>query len=319
MRVHITFDVEVWCGSWSNLDQNFPAAFERYCYGHSAAGNYALPKTLEIMNANGLRGVFFVEPLFSARFGKRWLETIVKLIQGAGQDVQLHLHPEWTDEISPPMIDNVAVKRPYLASYTEAEQTALIAAGRRLLEAAKGSAVTVFRAGSFAANRDTYRALAANGLYQDSSLNAYYDYSAGTLEDMHRFSSRRKVGAVQVYPVTVFRDGFGRQRAAQLNGCSFGELRDALLCAHRAGVSHFVIVSHNFEMLKPGTSDPDRYVVKRFEKLCSYLSAERERFEVGVFESGPMVAEAAAVEPRPTTGPWVTAQRFVEQALRKFV
>ena len=69
MNVYITFDVEVWCNSWRDLDARFPASFERYYFGRSDAGDYALPKTLEILNRHGLLGVFFVEPLFSARFG----------------------------------------------------------------------------------------------------------------------------------------------------------------------------------------------------------------------------------------------------------
>lgn len=56
LQVHITFDIEVWCGGWDDLDARFPAAFERYFYGRSEAGAYALPRTLEILNAHGLQG-----------------------------------------------------------------------------------------------------------------------------------------------------------------------------------------------------------------------------------------------------------------------
>ena len=147
MKVLLTFDVEVWCNSWTDLDQVFPAAFERYVYGHSKHGDYALPKTLEILNAHGLQGVFFVEPLFAARFGERYLRVIVDMIHDAGQDIQLHLHPEWTDEISPAIISNNSVKRQHLIHYTGDEQTALIAYGKQLLEAAAGP-VNAFRAGS---------------------------------------------------------------------------------------------------------------------------------------------------------------------------
>ena len=67
MRVFLTFDIEIWCDGWEALDERFPAAFQRYIYGRSPEGDYALPKTLEIMNRHGLLGVFFVEPLFAAR------------------------------------------------------------------------------------------------------------------------------------------------------------------------------------------------------------------------------------------------------------
>lgn len=60
MKVLLSFDIEVWCGGWARLDETFPAAFDRYVYGRSSQGEYALPKTLEMLNACGLRGVFFV-------------------------------------------------------------------------------------------------------------------------------------------------------------------------------------------------------------------------------------------------------------------
>ena len=117
MNVHLTFDIEVWCNGWANLDSEFASCYPRYVFGHSKHGDYALPKTLEILNNYGLRGVFFVEPLFSARFGARYLEQIVHLIDKADQEVQLHLHPEWTDEINPAIIPNISSKRKHLTYY----------------------------------------------------------------------------------------------------------------------------------------------------------------------------------------------------------
>jgi hypothetical protein len=318
MKVHVTFDVEVWCNSWNDLDVRFPTAFDRYCYGRSKAGEYALPKTLEVMRTYGLVGVFFVEPLFAARFGERWLATIVDLIAAAGQDVQLHLHPEWTDEINPPPIADVSRKRQHLVHYTEAEQSSLIAIGRCLLERAKGAPVHAFRAGSFAANADTYRALRSNGLLVDSSLNASYDYSAGSIDGMDRFTSRRTIEGVEVYPVTAMRDGFGRLRAAQINGCSFGEMRAALVDAERAGVEHFVIVSHNFDLMKPSSCAPDRIVVQRFETLARFLAQQPERFQVEPFPKEPS-GRVARSERRPAVAPWQTVRRYLEQAVRTVV
>lgn len=315
MNVYLTFDVEIWCGGWDQLDARFPAAFERYCYGRSIHGDFALPKTVEILNRFGLRGVFFVEPLFSSRFGQSWLARIVDIIRSGGHDVQLHLHPEWTDEIRPPIIANSEIKRQHLTLYSLAEQTELIRAGRALLEAETGCSVSAFRAGSFAANADTYRALAANGLRVDSSLNACYDYSAGTLGDTRAFTDLREIEGVCVYPVTVMRDGFGRLRPAQINGCSQFELVQALQDAWRRNVNHFVIVSHNFEMLRPESSAPDWTVVGRFEALCRFIAEKSSWFRTSSLEfSG--VADSRSDANRPRVGTWATTQRFAEQAMR---
>ena len=317
MNVHLTFDIEVWCNGWTNLDGEFVTCYPRYVYGHSKHGDYALPKTLEILNRHGLRGVFFVEPLFSARFGARYLEQIVRLIDDAGQEVQLHLHPEWTDEISPPIIPNVAGKRQHLTYYSLDEQTALIRHARNLLENVLGKPVSAFRAGSYAINEDTFAALARCGISVDSSINRCYAISAPEPVRAHGATAPIAFDGVISYPVTVFHDGFGRERPAQVGACSFGEMRQALESAHGKGCSDFVIVSHNFEMLKPGRSDPDFVVVRRFEQLCRYLADNGRRFEVGGF-SPDVASVPPAVEPQmPRTGMLPTAWRLAEQLARR--
>jgi hypothetical protein len=316
MNVYLTFDIEVWCNGWNDLDRVFPASFERYVYGHSARGDYALPKTLELLNQHGLQGVFFVEPLFATRFGQQHLDTIVKLIRNAGQSVQLHLHPEWTDEAREPLIPDCARKRQHLSYYTLEEQTVLIACGKKMLEAAGSGPISAFRSGSFAANRDTFEALRRNHILLDSSLNRCHAVSAPDVLRGHDLDTAFEVNGVTTYPVTVFQDGFGNDRPAQVGACSFAEMRDVLWSAQRAGAQHFVLVSHNFEMLKPGSSQPDGVVVRRFSQLCAFLAQHRDVFTVGSF--APTQAKKSS-QKRPTQASWsATSRRYVEQALRRF-
>jgi hypothetical protein len=114
------------------------------------------------------------------------------------------------------------------------------------------------------------------------------------------------------------KDGFGKDRHAQVGACSFSEMRDALLSAQRAGHRDFVVVSHNFEMLKPGTSLPDWVVVKRFEKLCSFLSAHTKFFCVRRFSEDLMnPAETNQPLSPPKTTMLATARRYAEQLQRR--
>lgn len=319
MNVYLTFDVEVWCNGWDRLDQNFPSSYERYVYGRSAKGEWALPKTLEILNRHGLRGVFFVEPLFAARFGAEYLERIVRMVRDAGQDVQLHLHPEWTDEISPSIIVDSERKRQHLSYYTLEEQTALIAHGRRMLEAAGSGPVSAFRAGSFAANRDTYEALRRNGILIDSSLNRFYAVSAPDLRAQYSFDVPCFADGVSIYPVTLFRDGLGKERPAQINGTSFEELRGALRSAQARGLQDFVIVSHNFELLKPGSSEPDPVVVRRFERLCAFLQAEHAVLPTQMYQPLGMQAVPAEGQTGARSSLTATGVRYAEQLFRRLV
>jgi hypothetical protein len=316
MKVHLTFDIEVWCKGWQHLDQDFPAAFERYVYGKSTHGEYALPATLKILRQHGLRGVFFVEPLFSARFGAEYLGRIVRLIEDAGQEVQLHLHPEWTDELPAPPIANASTKRQHLCQYTRQEQTELIGFGLALLRGHTQAPLYAFRAGSFAANLDTYHALGACGLGVDSSLNPVFEISGADLPEREVTASSLHLGPVQVYPVTAFRDGLGRQRPAQVGACSLTEMRQALHSAEAQGRRHFVFVSHNFEMLRPGSSAPDMIVVRRFEGLCRYLAEHADRFDVCSFPAAGTTD--AAPDTVPEASRWATLQRLGEQALRRW-
>lgn len=284
MKVFLTFDVEIWCGAWTDLDARFPASYRRYIYGESAYGQYALPKTLEILKQFNLHGTFFVEPLFAARFGRQYLDTIVKMIRNDGHEIQLHLHPEWTDEIAPPLIRNSTKKRQHLSYYTKDEQARLIRAGLGLLKDAGANPISAFRAGSFAANRDTFSALEENDIIYDSSLNRSIPISCPDIGAQRENPAPFHLGNIQEYPMTVFVDGLGKLRHAQVGACSAAEMRDALVAAHSAGYENFVILSHNFEMLKPASSEPDSIVVKRFLRLCEFLNKHDDKFAVTGFK-----------------------------------
>ena len=318
MKVFLTIDVEVWCNGWTNLDGEFLDSFERYVYGRSARGEYALPKTLEILNRHALKAVFFVEPLFAARFGSVYLERIVRLIRDAGQEIQLHLHPEWTDEISPPIIADVSRKRQHLSYYSAAEQTALIAYAKALLESAGSGPLSAFRSGSFAANRDTVAALRANGLLLDSSLNRCHAVSAPELRDAYASAEALQIDGVRMLPVTSFRDGFGRLRPAQVGACGFAEMRQALWRAKESGRTCFVIVSHNFEMLRPVGNDPDPFVVRRFEQLCAFLAEHGDALPTCGFSAlTPFSEQRAPAELRVALS--ATLYRYGEQILRRLM
>lgn len=319
MRVYLTFDVEIWCDGWAELDRKFPQAFDRYVYGQSGHGQYALPKTLEVLARNELKGVFFVEPLFSARFGRGPLTRIVELIQGAGQSVQLHLHPEWCDEVSPALIEGLKAKQPNLYGLSLAQQSALIAIGLNFLKEAGAAPVHAFRAGSYAANIDTLSALAHAGLTADSSYNVCYasERRDANGEDC---APLRSIGQVGEYPIAVFEDGFGRLRPAQVGACSLSEMIDALESAYRHGETDFVIVSHNFEMLRPGRSEPDWIVVRRFEGLCAYLAKHRDLFSVEPgYPHARDSGRAPGLRVYPKAQRRSTLVRHAEQAWRRLV
>ena len=318
VRVLITFDVEVWCNSWHTLDADFPASFERYVFGRSRHGAYALPKTLEILDRHGLRGVFFVEPLFASRFGVEPLARIVELVRDAGQEVQLHLHPEWTDEARVPLLPGVTGKRQFMHLYGADEQRALVAHGLRLMREAGVHDINAFRSGGFACNADTLRAVAANGLAFDSSINPTFEVSQpGPVHDPQAAQGEPfAFDGLTLVPMSVFRDGRGRLRHAQIGACSARELTDAMTDAARQGWSSFVLLSHNFEMLVPDKADPDGVVVRRFEAVCRFLAGQRGTLPTAGFHDLPPPPSPRGLA-MPRAGQLGTAIRYAEQAWRR--
>ena len=310
LGVLITIDTEIWCDGWTDIDAKFPDAFRKYIYGTTGHGDYGLPFQLRVLNDNGLRAVFFVEPLFATRFGMAPLEEIVGLITEAGQSVEMHLHTEWVDESLTPILPDVASKRQHISYFSYDEQCLLLAKAGELLKEAGSGQLRAYRAGSFGANNDTLRALAATGIGIDSSLNPTAEPCAIRVHEPMR--QPRMLDGVLEVPMTVFTDGIGRQRPAQLTACSFGEIKSALTEALRLKWRIFVMLSHSFELLNDRLTRRNPIVVRRFVRLCEYLAANRDCFPTIDFSS-PMVtphSEPAADLKCSTT---LTLGRLAEQ------
>jgi hypothetical protein len=50
---------------------------------------------LEQLRRNGLKASFFVDPMPALTYGMEWMKRVVGAILEGGQEVQLHLHPNW--------------------------------------------------------------------------------------------------------------------------------------------------------------------------------------------------------------------------------
>lgn len=316
LKVFLTVDVEVWCDGWNDIDNKFPDAFRRYVYGPTRHGNFGLPYQVDVLSSHGLTGVFFVEPLFSTRFGPEPLAEIVGILNTAHQEIQLHLHTEWVDESLHPLLEHVDGKRQHLRYFSLEEQVSLINRGARLLLDAGAAPVNAFRAGSFAFNRETLCALAANGILFDSSYNAsMFGQDSGVLPGVVAVDPFY-CDQVYEYPMTVFQDGSGSLRHAQIAACSYQELEGLLWKALEAENKAFVLLLHNFELINRKKDRPDWVAIRRFDKLCAFLDNNRDCFTVSGFHGlepqGDLGHHKQLTSPR-----WKTFNRQVEQLYRR--
>jgi hypothetical protein len=315
LDVFLTVDVEIWCDGWENIDEKFPAAFRKYIDGSTANGNYGLSYQLKVLNDHGLTGIFFVEPLFSARFGAQPLADIVGLIEDAGQEVQLHLHTEWVDEATPPLLPDATEKRQHMRYFSRADQACLIRTGAAMLLQAGARPVNAFRAGSFGFNRDTLLALADNGIAFDSSYNAsMMGLDSGVMPGV-RMTEPATCDGVHEYPMTVFDDGTRTLRHAQLTSCSASEMEGLLWQALRQGRGAFVLLSHCFELLNPAKNRADPVVMARFHTLCAFLDKHRDEFRSTGFHG--LSPTSCAAQPAPLSSPlYRTGLRMAQQVYR---
>jgi len=319
VKVFFTVDVEIWLNGWSDIDARFAQAFQNYVYGRTAHGDYGLPMTLKLLGDYGLRGVFFVEPMFSARFGLAPLQEVVGLVNAANQDVQLHLHAEWVNEAREPVLPRaLQEKRQHLSYFSRDDQAALLGWAKRRLVAAGAQSPTAFRAGSFVFNRDTLHGLEANDILVDSSYNyCYGGADSGVWVDRSQQFPNQPflVGRVVELPVTVFRDRPLGVRPLHLTACSLTEMLRVLDRAATQGYEAVVIVSHNFELLDRRDFSRDAIVERRLRGLCEFLSRHQDEFPTCDLRSTAL--EPVSSQPAPLPGSVLgLGVRYLEQVKR---
>lgn len=298
-RVLLTVDTELrwdWHLGGASWQENLELSFDPAGVG--------VAYQLDRLAAYGLRACFFVDPMPALLYGIEPIRRMVEPILAAGQEVQLHLHPSWADPANPVF---------ELTGLDRLTQMELIRTARSLLIEAGAPAPIAFRSGSYAADLATLEALAAVGIRYDSSHNGSHHPDPSALPlDPRRIAPASIEGLVEI-PVTQIEHRPGRLRHLQICAVSFAEMRAAL--EHAADNSHPVVtlVGHSFELAARGGKRANPTLVRRFEKLCAFLAAERERLPTArFFDLADLPLEAEAFPLR--SGALRTAARMAEQA-----
>ena len=324
LKVLITVDTEVWpvAHGWPHTPLGPTADCTRELAAYFEGGGPngpGLSWQLAQFDRTGLKATYFVDPMFSFALGLAPLQKVVKLVQSQGQEVGLHVHPEWiTDERCPRV---APFRGPYLASYPEHEQTAIIEVALRRLREAGAIDVRSFRAGSWGADAATLRALCRNGIAIDSSLNPTFARSYPDLAARETYNQPARIEGVWVVPVTTFVDrpptGL---RPLHVCASSFDEMRSVLEHAVAAEWFAVVIVLHCFEFVRVdrlargARVTPQRLLSRRFEHLCDYLAAHPARYQPSHFADLAFDLTAALPQrPRPLSTRDRTLFRVLQQ------
>jgi peptidoglycan/xylan/chitin deacetylase (PgdA/CDA1 family) len=249
---------------------------------------------LKLLAEHGLKATFFVDPMPAVAYGIDPIARVVAAIREAGQEVQLHLHPNWAAASE---TDRSAAASFELIDFTFTEQRELIRAAADLLVAAGAARPIAFRAGSYCASDDTLAALAELGIRYDSSHNgSEHPWPSAIGLPERQIAPVAHQGVIEV-PVTLIEDRAGHLRHFQVCALSIAEMRDALDHAVRAGHVATTIVSHGFELANRAGTRANAIHVHRFETLCAMLAERRGAMVTTHFGDLPSLALGRADQP----------------------
>lgn len=310
-RILLTVDTEL---AWRHHAAEL-ALEEIYARSIEPAG-VGLGFQLARLRDYGLKACFFVDPMPALVFGIDVVKRIVASILEAGQEVQLHLHPNWKGARAGD--GGKAQGRFELIDYVEADQRTLIAEARDLLMQAGAPDPIAFRAGSYSANDATLRALAALGFRYDSSHNGSENPwpSAISLPRQH-IAPIAHQGVIEL-PVTLIADRSERLRHCQICSLSATEVAAAIDHAVAKGHAALTLVSHSFELATRDGLRENALIRRRFEKICATLAANAHRAPTAFFTDldGLDVAGEAAPAPANLLR---TAGRMGEQLIANLI
>ncbi len=278
--VFLTVDTEL---MWRHHCARLPLA-EQVARSIEPAG-VGVGYQLAMLARHGLKACFFVDPMPAAIHGVEVVRGIVAPILAAGQEVQLHLHPNWMGAavgdggVAHGVFELVDLDR-------DAQQALLARAIDWLVEAGCERPVA-FRAGSYAANDDTIDALAALDIDYDSSHNgSAHPWPSGLSLPPTRIAPTRHRGLVEC-PVTLIEEAPGRLRHFQICALSVGEMRAALDHAAHEDHAAVTIVSHGFELANRSGIAANAVHVRRFEALCAMLAERRDTLPTAWYRDRP--------------------------------
>ena len=249
------------------------------------ASGFGTDLIVRALGQYGFQATFFVETLCTEFFGVEGLAAVCRDLLTSGQDIQLHLHPnfrkpEWRHQGQQPVSDNIG-------DYSLQEQETFLRTGIEVLVSAgvPRSSIAAFRAGNYGANNVTWQALRNVGLSVDSSFNLWavgkdcQIVAHGTPNDLYE-----PIPGVWELPITCFSEARG-YRHLEIAAVSAAEMRHALRQLRQAGARAATIVTHPGEFFVVDDRErrrgrPNTINIARLRSLLAFLDGSRNHFEV---------------------------------------
>jgi peptidoglycan/xylan/chitin deacetylase (PgdA/CDA1 family) len=269
-QIIFTVDVE------SKGDLRLPRQYDAVCDDGSRCG---LAEIVRRLRSHGWAATLFLNVYEHRQLGDAAMRDIAVRLEAAGQDVQLHTHPDAAYDPA----------RPSMHQYTLDEQTAIVRDGMRLLQGWTGRPVVAHRAGAYAADERTLLALERNGIPIDSSV--FWKDANSRLDGLglaRNLPTQR--GRLLEIPVTVYE----REDRPRIIGslvaptttvrkidpnwlADVREMKDAVDEALEARVPYLVVFLHSFSLIErdaAGIAVADHRASEMFDALLEHLAGK---------------------------------------------
>jgi peptidoglycan/xylan/chitin deacetylase (PgdA/CDA1 family) len=282
-KVIVTIDTEV-------RGHDRPDVFDHDVLGRTKSNSKGSFWIADELKRHGLQAVFFLDVYGVGRYPNAPYRELCDYLMEAGHDIQLHTHP---DQMYDP-------ERFNMHDYSLDEQTRIIEDGMKLIKDWTGKLPNVHRAGRYGANEDTLKAIAANGIYFDSS---FYFGRANCKLDFPKSNHPSQKHGVWEFPVTVadepvvkkgFRFPFWSRRfLSRPQKLDVNTMADWQLCHSidelYGQVPYLITFLHSFSFTKLEGAKwvPDEMAIRSFMSMLKHLS--QKGHNVTTFE--PAVAE----------------------------
>ncbi len=195
---------------------------------HHDGEDWGVFRQAAIFQKHGVSATFFVDCYEYTLWGEKQLEDVCCRLVQMGQDVQLHTHPAWRDDIHDyGWLRALKAKKSFFPQYLDlmaklsyAQQVEVLDHGISLLQKWTGKRPTVHRSGGYSIDENTIRALRDVGIPMDSSMHVAHSNSKVTWAT-NRLVHRH--GLLEL-PITVLRNSIELPLRSESPGRFYGKL-----------------------------------------------------------------------------------------------
>jgi|GEM_PF-1803315 len=238
---------------------DYARAVDEHIFGHCATGRYGIELMMDMLEAVGIKGTFFVDVLLHYQFGREGLERTVAKIQERGHDVQLHLHAE--PHLYYALDPELRAAAQCLRSQESEDFARVLEIAVRCFEDVVGRPPIAYRAGSYRIHSAAFARLRRLGIRIDSSI---YPFKHCQVPQWMAARTRPFwVNGVLEVPVSWLIERRGtdlRARQFNLNTSIAPAILSALQtpCPFAVGPRTLVFMAHSYTLLREErTHDPE--------------------------------------------------------------